>query len=89
MNFSYPDLFCIFGLSEVDAAKFTLILRYKDKVSDRLKAEAMQLKKKGEKNYRGILSEMLMQPNPLLDRIPKTESWGANIIVPLGKKDET
>lgn len=63
----FKEYFEIGSLCESDQAKYNLICRYQDKVSNRLLKEKEVLRSKGKESFYSYLAEYMSQPS-LLDR---------------------
>ena len=78
----------IYHADPTDLAKYFLIQRYKDKVSQRLIKEQKiiyeRMMKEGKETAQRLMRELVMAPNSVLSQIPKSEGFsGKYLPVPL------
>jgi hypothetical protein len=71
-----------FGLDERMAVEYGLISRYRDKVSDRLKARRAELAAQAKVRAKQLFSELLSQQNTLLASMAPEPWEGGTLMVP-------
>ena len=70
------------SLEPKDRAKYRLIFRYRNRVSERLKYELPVLLEKGKTRFGARMDELASKPNPL-DALTKDLSHGSAYIFPI------
>lgn len=78
------EVYAISSLSIEDQKKYYLIIRYKNKVSQRLLQCAKDLRKEGEEELSRLMRELVYMKSPVIDMLPKTDPFkGHYLPVPI------